>query len=101
MICGVQRREGQAADAILEGDGQEHITASGDPSLYYGFCTGTALGPATTEQAEGAEAKGCYCYCPIWQAEKKRIEAGKPRAWESNSKLALPENTEDLLARVA
>jgi hypothetical protein len=102
IVCGVLRREGNSADGITEGEGHEHLTATADPSMVLGFCCGTAIPPATPEQAKG-EAQANYCYCPIWQQEKERIWAEAERAWGISRPKELPPITsaDDLIASLS
>lgn len=87
IVCRIMQREGQAQDGILEGAGQEHLLVTTDPSLVLGFCCGTAYAPISLE----GEARAHYAFCPIWQAERKREEEAKARAWESRPRLHLPD----------
>lgn len=101
IICGVLRREGAAQDGITEGDGHEHLTATADPSMVFGFCCGTAVPAATEEQAKGDEPHGHYTFCSIWVQEKDRIAADRERAWRGKSKLGTAASAEEFAARIA
>ena len=81
------QREGQAQDGIIEGAGAEHLLIASDPSLVLGFCCGTAAAPLSLE----GEPRAHYAFCPIWQAELKREEEAKTRAWQAKPRLQLPD----------
>jgi hypothetical protein len=102
VICGILRREGDAQDGIREGTGQEHLTVKGDPSIVHGFCCGTALPPATVEQAKG-EARANYGYCSIWQQEKERIWVEAEKAWGATPRkeMAPITSADDLIASLS
>lgn len=86
VVCGViandrQRVDGvdmdprQLAIAREGGDGDTFLTLAGDPSTIERFCCGDGL--PVLDPFEKAGGRDTYTYCPVWQAEKDRIWAGR------------------------
>lgn len=80
------QREGRKQDGITEGTGQEHMLVTADPSIVLGFCCGTSDPPISLD----GEARAHYAFCPVWQAEQKRIEDAQARAFGSKPRLHMP-----------
>lgn len=75
VVCRIMRDEGVRADSITEGKTPGQLIGSRtDPSIYYGFCCGKALG-RTSEQDVGPRAH--HSFCPIWEAARERDAARK------------------------
>lgn len=83
IVCGViandRRREdgvgmnaGQLAVAREGGDGDVFLSLVGDPSTVKNLCCGDAL--PVLHDGEHAGGRDTYSYCPVWQAEKWRLE---------------------------
>lgn len=88
VICRVMQRD-QAEDpgvdmtagqlgVLREGEGGTYINIKSDPSSVTGFCHGDAV-PVL---AEDDESRASYTVCPVWQAEKERIAAGREMLFE-------------------
>lgn len=71
---GVGMNPAQLAIARSGGDGDVVLTVKGDPSTIERFCCGDAV-PVLDDA--GGKARDSYTYCPVWQAEKLRIEQGR------------------------
>lgn len=61
----------QLAVAREGGTGDTFLTLKSDPSTVERFCCGGAL---PVMDARGHYARDSYTYCPVWQAEKQRLE---------------------------
>lgn len=86
VVCRVMQQDRErdpllgvnAADAgfIREGgDGDVFLSIEKDPSGVANLCCGSALPVLSEDEVPGNRAS--YTYCPVWQAEKKRIAAGR------------------------
>lgn len=95
VVCGVIARdraleEGFDMDPVQlaiarEGDGggeggDVFLTLKADPSTVENLCCGTDLPVLNAREVPGNRAS--YTYCPVWQAEHDRIEAGRERLSE-------------------
>jgi len=64
-------RDRLQTDQILHGlSASPLVTSRKDPSTFFGFCCGTGL-PRLGEDI--SRPHGHYTFCPVWEAEKKRI----------------------------
>lgn len=62
-------------DQILHGEsGSPVVSAQKDPSTLYGFCCGTAIPRATSDDER---VRGSYTFCPVWELEQARIAENK------------------------
>lgn len=81
VICRAMVGDEIQTDQILHGQSVSPLVlARRDPSTLYGFCCGTAI-PRSTD--DDVEVRGSYTFCPVWEAEKKRI-------WERKEMMAEP-----------
>lgn len=71
---GVGITAGQLAIAREGGDGDVFLSIATDPSTVKNLCCGDAI-PVLHEH-EHPGGRDSYTYCPVWQAEKWRIEQG-------------------------
>lgn len=68
-------RDSLRTDQILHGvSATPLVTSQRDPSTFFGFCVGLGL-PRATDDA--SRPHGHYTFCPVWEAEKKRIWANR------------------------
>lgn len=58
-----------------EATGGVYLNLKSDPQTVTKFCHGTALPVLGDGERRGGRAS--YTYCPTWEAEKERIEAGR------------------------
>jgi hypothetical protein len=65
----------QLAVAREGGDGDVVLTVKGDPSTIERLCCGDALPVLDAHGHPGG--RDSYTYCPVWQAEKLRVEEGR------------------------
>lgn len=77
VVCQVMAAEQRITDQVRAGESVSPVMAHrGDPMILYGFCCGTNLPVATTEQLERLEAAGIgrahFTACPVWRAAKER-----------------------------
>jgi hypothetical protein len=82
VICDVLRQEQAREDGIgispgmlaasRDAEGGTLLTAESDPTT---ICCGDAV-PVLNELSVGG-GRSSYTYCPVWQAEKKRIADGR------------------------
>lgn len=86
VICAVikqdrerERGEGMNATefAIARegGDGDVFLTIETDPQAVENLCCGDAIPVLGPNEVPGNRAS--YTYCPVWQAERERIEDGR------------------------
>lgn len=85
VVCRVMQRD-HVEDAGLnmsaaqsgfiqhEATGGVYLNLLSDPSTVAMFCHGDAVPVVTDEEGQG---RASFTYCPTWQAEKQRIEAGR------------------------
>lgn len=66
---------GEHAIAREGGDGDVFLTIETDPQAVERLCCGDALPVLGPSEVPGNRAS--YTYCPVWQAERERIEAGR------------------------
>lgn len=57
------------------GDGDVFLSIELDPQAVLNLCCGSELPVLNDREVPGNRAS--YTYCPVWQAEKDRIEAGR------------------------
>lgn len=57
------------------GDGDVFLSLAGDPQAVKNLCCGGELPVLNDREVPGNRAS--YTYCPVWQAEKDRIAAGR------------------------
>lgn len=85
VVCGVIRRDRQLDDGldmdpaqlqIARGEGEHasdvFLTMKEDPSTVEYLCCGREL--PVTDRREVPGNRASYTYCPVWQAEKIRLE---------------------------
>jgi hypothetical protein len=74
-------RDRLQTDQILHGvSASPLVTSLKDPSTFFGFCVGTGL-PRMGDDL--SRPHGHYTFCPVWEAEKKRI-------WENRELMRAP-----------
>lgn len=73
--AGLDMNPAQLEIARRGGEGDVFLTLAGDPSTVENFCCGDAV-PVLSDR-DLARGRDSYTYCPVWQAEKDRIEAGR------------------------
>lgn len=65
------QNEAEKVDQLTSGRTEgRFMTVRGDPSTIWGFCCGRGL---PTVKADDP-AHGCFTSCPVWIAEKRRLE---------------------------
>lgn len=86
VICEVirqdrAREQGEGMDATQfaiareGGDGDVFLTIETDPQAVRNLCCGDAIPVLGPNEVPGNRAS--YTYCPVWQAERERIEEGR------------------------
>lgn len=100
VVCRIMEREDAQDDAILVGEGNPHITVRDDPSIYFGFCTGSQDGSLSGKPRADGSWPQHYTSCPIWQEMKEAVWADRDRAWTPIDRYTQPENDEDFMARI-
>lgn len=86
IVCRVMKNERatetgeglNAAQTALARDGSDGVflTLTGDPSTVERFCCADD-DPPVLDSSEKAGGRDTYTYCPVWQAEKLRIEQAR------------------------
>lgn len=71
--AGVRMSAGVSGFIQHEATGGAYLNLKSDPSSVTAFCHGDAVPVVTDEDGQG---RASYTYCSVWQAEKRRIEAG-------------------------
>lgn len=85
VVCGVIQNDrlkekglgmdpAQTAIARAGGTGDVFLTLKSDPSTVERLCCGDGV-PVIDDR--GGHARDSYTFCPVWQAEQKRIWAGR------------------------
>lgn len=72
--AGVGMTAGESGFIQHEATGGVYLNLKSDPATVTAFCHGTAVPVVTDDDGQG---RASYTYCEVWQAEKKRIEAGR------------------------
>lgn len=73
--AGLDMTPGQLQIARSGGDGDVFLSIEKDPQSVEQLCCGDAVPVIGPSEVPGNRAS--YTYCPVWQAEKERIEEGR------------------------